>query len=109
MTQATVHVPIGKIDGRITRPLEDSLAVEEPLEIRVGPRSLSITMRTPGDDFELAAGFLFAEGIISSASQILRITDSGPSIVVVELSPDAVLKPPPAQRGFVMTSACGVC
>jgi FdhD protein len=106
---ATVRVPIGKVEGWTARRQEDILAVEEPLEIRVGPRSLSITMRTPGDDFELAAGFLFAEGVISSASQILRIADYGPNIVVVELSPDAVLKPPPAQRGFVMTSACGVC
>src|SRR5713226_2224290 len=86
MTPATVRVPIGKVDGRITRWCEDILAVEEPLEIRVGSRSLSVTMRTPGHDFELAAGFLFAEDIISSASQIRGMTNSGPNIVVVELS-----------------------
>jgi FdhD protein len=95
VTPATVRVPIGKVEGWSTRLPEDIVAVEEPVEIRVGPRSLSITMRTPGDDFELAAGFLFAEGVISSASQILRITDSGLNIVVVELSPDAVMKPRP--------------
>src|ERR1700686_3095731 len=101
MTQATVRVPIGKIEGRITHLQEDSLAVEEPLEIRVGSRSLSITMRTPGHDFELAAGFLFAEDIISSASQIRGMTSLRPNVVVVELSSDAVIQPPTSQRGFM--------
>src|SRR5229473_4483145 len=109
MTPATIRVPIGKIKGRVTRPQEDSLAVEEPLEIRVGSRSLSVTMRTPGHDFELAAGFLFAEDIISSASQIRGMTNSAPNIVVVELSQYAVIEPPRSQRSFMMTSACGLC
>ncbi len=109
MTLATVRVPIGKVDGRLTRLQEDILAVEEPLEIRVGSRSLSVTMRTPGHDFELAAGFLFAEDIISSASQIRGMTNSAPNIVVVELSQYAVIEPPRSQRGFMMTSACGLC
>lgn len=97
------------MDGRIARPYDDILAVEEPLEIRVGPRSLSVTMRTPGHDFELAAGFLFAEDIISGAGDIRGMTNSGPNVVVVELSTDAVIDHPKSQRGFVMTSACGVC
>src|ERR1700694_4677394 len=109
MTQATVRVPIDKVDGRITRLREDSLAVEEPLEIRMSSRSLSVTMRTPGHDFELAAGFLFAEDIISSASQIRGMTSSRPNIVEVELATDIVIKAQPSQRGFMMTSACGVC
>ena len=109
MTQATVRVPIGKIEGRITRLQEDSLAVEEPLEIRVGSTSLSVTMRTPGHDFELAAGFLFAEDIISGASQIRAMASPQPNVVAVELLPDAVIERPKSQRGFVMTSACGVC
>jgi FdhD protein len=109
MTPATVRVPIGKVDGRVARRQEDLLAVEEALEIRVGSRSLSVTMRTPGHDGELAAGFLFAEGIITNASQILGIGTTAPNIVDVELSADAVIQEPPQQRGFVMTSACGVC
>jgi FdhD protein len=109
MTQATVHVHIGKVVGRIARPQEDSLAVEEPLEIRVGDKSLSVTMRTPGHDFELAAGFLFAEDIISSASEIRGMTSPRPNVVAVELSADAVVERPKSQRGFVMTSACGLC
>src|SRR5438270_10066065 len=107
MTRATVQVPIGRIDGRIERRQEDLLAVEDPLEIRVGARSLSVTMRTPGHDFELATGFLFAERIISGAGQILGMTTPRPNIVEVELAPDAIIERPKSQRGFVMTSACG--
>src|SRR5882757_8790651 len=102
MTQATVRVPIGKIEGRITRLQEDNLAVEEPLEIRVGSRSLSVTMRTPGHDFELATGFLFAENIISGAGQIRGMTNSRLNVVEVELARDAVIESPKPQRGFVM-------
>src|SRR5258706_2347347 len=109
MTQASVRVPIGKIEVRVTRLLEDSLAVEDPLEIRVGSRSLSVTMRTPGHDFELAAGFLFAEDIISRASDIRAMTSSRPNIVEVELSTSITIKAPTSQRGFMMTSACGLC
>src|SRR2546425_4640022 len=109
MTRATVRVPIGKVEGCVARPQEDLLAIEEPLEIRVGSKSLSVTMRTPGHDFELAAGFLFAEGIVSSARQIRRITNSEPNIVVVELSAEVVIQPAQSQRGFMMTSACGLC
>lgn len=91
---------------------EDLLAVEAPLEIRAGQRSLSVTMRTPGQDFELAAGFLFAEGVISGSSQIRLPSDStneDPNILEIELSPDAVLDPASLQRNFITTSACGVC
>ena len=109
MTGATVRVPIGKIEGRTKRLQEDLLAVEEPLEIRVGSRSLSVTMRTPGHDFELAAGFLFAEGIISNAGQIRGMTNSRLNVVEVELAHDAVIESPKPQRGFIMTSACGLC
>jgi FdhD protein len=109
MMHATVRLPIGKVEGRITRRREDLLAVEEPLEIRVGAQSVSVTMRTPGHDFELAAGFLFAEDIIRSASQIREITSTAPNIVNVELSSEVVIQPANSQRGFIMTSACGVC
>src|SRR5260370_34565503 len=66
-------------------------------------------MRTPGRDFELAAGFLVDEDIISSASGIRAMTSPRPNVVVVELWSDAVMERPKAQRGFVMTSACGLC
>src|ERR1039458_10820442 len=80
MTPATVRVRIGRVDGGLSWRQEDLLAVEEPLEIRVGSRSLSVTMRTPGHDCELAAGFLLAEDIIANASQILAIANAAPNI-----------------------------
>src|SRR6202171_3246656 len=109
MPPASVRVPIRKVDGQFTRLQEDILAVEEPLEIRVGSRSLSVTMRTPGHDFELAAGFLFAEDIISSASQIRGMTNSAQNIVEVDLSTNTLIEAPTSQRSFMMTSACGLC
>jgi FdhD protein len=74
--------------------------------------SINVTMRTPGTDFELAAGFLFSEGIIGSASQILslgRPSDGSLDVVVVELDGES-RRSVPAQRNFTMTSAaCGLC
>ena len=60
-------------DGRV-EARQDDLAVEEPLEIRIGEHPLTVTMRTPGHDFELAAGFLFTEGIVQRADQIISIS-----------------------------------
>lgn len=113
MTLSMVRVPIVTLLQRgLTENREDSLAVEEPLEIRVGGKSISVTMRTPGNDSELAAGFLFSEGIVSKPSQIAGITrmpDGNPNIVVVSLSLEVSIKPIVVQRAFVMTSACGLC
>jgi FdhD protein len=99
--------------GRRTR--FDDLAPEEPLEIRVGGGPLAVTMRTPGHDFELAAGFLLAEGVVGSGDEIAAIrycTDgAGPqeyNMVDVLLRP-GVEPPAAAARRFVATSACGVC
>jgi FdhD protein len=108
---ALVGVHIGRMEGCAASRTDDVLAVEEPLEIRLGDRSLSITMRTPGNDFELAAGFLHSEGMIANAGQILsmdRPANGADDIVVVELNyePRGRVQP---QRNFVMTSACGVC
>jgi FdhD protein len=116
VTPATVRVSVSRVvsdvGGAAGWADEDVLAVEEPLEIRLGDRSLSITMRTPGNDSELAAGFLFAEGIVSTADQIVAICpspDGNPSLIIVHLTPDAVVKQREHQRGFAITSACGVC
>jgi FdhD protein len=98
----------------------DVLAAEEPLGIRVDGTALSMTMRTPGDDIELAAGFLVSEAVISSPSQIagMRVCDGTScghsehdrlgNIVDVALAP-GVTVPPGVQRSFLTTSACGVC
>ena len=114
MSVAVIPVPIGRVEGYTTSRADDLLAVEAPLEIRLYARSLSITMRTPGNDFELVAGFLFSEGMIRSLADIRsmdRLSDGSPNIVVVRLdlesdTPDQVQR---NQRNFLMTSACGVC
>jgi FdhD protein len=108
---ASVGVHIGRVEGCDTSRTDDVLAVEEPLEIRLGDRSLSITKRTPGNDFELAAGFLHSEGMIANAGQILFMghpADGSDNVVVVELDGEPRERVQP-QRNFVMTSACGVC
>ncbi|MDP1560738.1 MAG: formate dehydrogenase accessory sulfurtransferase FdhD [Pirellulaceae bacterium] len=101
----------------------DLVAIEEPLEIRLqyGPthqrisRSLSITMRTPGDDYELAVGFLLSEGIINRASDVLNFEDSillaepTANIVRVAVSPDVSVDIEKLQRHFYTTSSCGLC
>ena len=104
---------------------QDQVAVEEPVEIRVicGPlekrvmRSVSITMRTPGNDEELAAGFLLTEGILTSPDQIADIQLRGVdpdgvvtgNIVRVEVRPEVDLDLNRLQRNFFTTSSCGVC
>lgn len=97
---------------------DDVLAVEEPLEIRVAWRSggeqrekpISVTMRTPGDDFDLAAGFLFTEGLIRSGSEIDGIRQWGsPNVVRVALVDGATIDAAKLDRHFYTTSSCGVC
>jgi len=103
---------------------EDVLAAEEPLEIRIehGPvgarrrRSVSVTMRTPGADPALAVGFLFAEGIIRNADEVVRASSCGPpgkrglrNVVRVELAPGVGVDEQRLARNFVSNSACGLC
>ena len=121
-----VEVPVEKVNGRCVSTAQgDLLAVEEPLEIRLGfglagkrtHRSISITMRTPGDDFELAAGFLFTEGIIHDCDQIEAIRHCGPAIgenrnrnvVRLELQPGVEIDFKRLERHFYTSSSCGVC
>jgi len=110
VSTASVSVHIGRVTGCEASRTEDVLAVEEALEIRLGDRSLSITMRTPGNDFELVAGFLYSEGMISDAGEILsmgHVGDRGDTVVVELVGEPRT--PAQPQRNFVMTSACGVC
>ena len=90
-------------------PRADLLAVEEPLEIRVGGMPLSVTMRTPGDDIDLAAGFLAAEGVISSAADLSQIKMCDGNVADVTLAPGVSGPGDRLLRQFVTTSACGVC
>ena len=98
--------------------LVDTLAVEEPLEIRLGyrdprkgrtHRSVAITMRTPGDDLALALGFLFNESILDRYAAIQTIEQSADNVVRVELHDTAVFDPLRLERNFYVTSSCGVC
>jgi FdhD protein len=102
-------------DGHFHRK-DDYLAAEEPLEIRVGGEPLSVTMRTPGHDLELAAGFLFTEGIVGSGDQIIslrpEVSDENPhvgNLVQAELVPEAIPDFSKMQRHFFAASSCGIC
>jgi FdhD protein len=95
---------------------EDTLAVEEPLEIRLGNLSYSVTMRTPGDDFDLVAGFLLSEGVIWEPGQLLSLRfcagedENGVqtfNVVEAQLRPDVVL--PEIGRNVYTSSSCGIC
>jgi FdhD protein len=125
MAPSSYAVDISKVvDGRRVEQ-HDEVAIEEPLEIRLAwstpdgraTRSISITMRTPGNDNELAAGFLFSESIIRGRSDIAAIETCGPrapdsgnhNVVRVELAPDVDVDLGRLQRHFYTTSSCGVC
>ncbi|MGI5403916.1 formate dehydrogenase accessory sulfurtransferase FdhD [Streptomyces sp. CA-135486] len=104
-------------DGAVTsRP--DTLVAEEPLEIRLGGKPLAITMRTPGDDFALAAGFLVSEGVLGSAADVRNIVycagakDDGTNtynVVDVQLAPGVPVPDITLERNIYTTSSCGLC
>lgn len=118
-------VEITKINHQNIDYAIDLLAVEEPMEIRIGygsvdmreQKNIAVTMRTPGNDFELALGFLFTEGIINDASQVYKIQyctelntlENKENIVRVELHPDISIDLSHLNRNFYTTSSCGVC
>lgn len=126
MNQPSVkHTQIVKHQQGQNLPTVDLLAVEEPLEIRLGygpannrqQQNIAVTMRTPGNDFELATGFLFTEGIITNVNQIysikyctdLNTTEQNYNIIRVELKEDVVFNTAVLNRNFYSTSSCGVC
>ena len=96
------------------RSVQDTLAAEEPLEIRVEGAPMTVTMRTPGHDVELAAGFLLTEGIIRSRDQIATIHSTAPqnlarnNVVEVELT-NSDFERSALQRNFFTASSCGIC
>ncbi len=134
MSQTSVE----RVTERTSRQALDSLAIEEPLEIQLnyGPsnsrqtRSISVTMRTPGNDFDLAAGFLMTEGVIQDANDVEQISYAGHlfssgelsppavdalkvsskrNIVRVDLATDVMVSLATLQRNFYTTSSCGIC
>jgi FdhD protein len=120
VTEATIDVMVERMHaGGVSVPERDALAVEEPLEIQLdattGSQSLrktiSVTMRTPGRDAELAVGFLFTEGIIADRAQIEHVSDpdGAANLVCVRLTADATVDLDRLARHFYTTSSCGVC
>ena len=102
-------------DGKLRRK-DDYLAAEEPLEIRIGEHPISVTMRTPGHDLELAAGFLFTEGIVQRGEQILALESSSEgdagkrgNMVQATLAPEAMPDFEKMRRHFFASSSCGIC
>ena len=106
-----------EVGGR-PRVREDRLAAEEPLEIRIGGRPLAVTMRTPGHDIELAAGFLVSEGVVRQREDIVTArycagaTDEGVNtynVLDVQLAPGVTLPETGLERSIYTSSSCGVC
>jgi FdhD protein len=137
--RASMEVMIDKVTGHSSRHIQDTLAVEEPLEIQLAygsqdarsVKSISVTMRTPGHDFDLAAGFLMTEGVVRDANDIEQIVyaagsigettqennatqsalpyQPGKNVVRVELTPDVAVSLANLERNFYTTSSCGIC
>jgi FdhD protein len=112
--RSVLRIDLEAPGGPARRP--DDLAAEEPFEIRVGKAPLAVTMRTPGDDLDLALGFLFTEGVIRSAAdvrtaQLCAGTDTPNTYNVADVVLDPAVPPPATDpsRNFYTTSSCGVC
>jgi FdhD protein len=119
MGRVTVRRPVLRLsaDGERQRP--DTLAVEEPFEIRVNGSPLTVTMRTPGDDVDLAHGFLLTEGVIGDREDVLTARYCAGSsdvdglntynLMDIQLAPGVPPPDPSVTRNFYTTSSCGVC
>lgn len=120
MQPQLLETTISRLEHGVLVDTRDYLAIEEPLEIRLNyvdetlrcEKTLSITMRTPGNDAELAAGFLFTEGVLRSPAAVTKISAGGTlgdNVVRVCLADDAPVVWPHMERHFYATSSCGVC
>jgi len=116
------RVEVWTVDGGQARRRADQVVTEEPMELRLlagrAKRTVAITMRTPGNDFELTAGFLFGEGVVGSRDQISQISycvdpdvdaEQQYNIVQVTLRGGVLPDLAPLERHFYTTSACGIC
>ncbi|MGW5421923.1 formate dehydrogenase accessory sulfurtransferase FdhD [Streptomyces sp. NPDC003943] len=118
MGRVTERRRVVRIRGGAVSSRPDTLVAEEPLEIRLNGRPIAITMRTPGDDFALAAGFLVSEGVLAAASDVRNIVycagakDDGTNtynVVDVKLAPEVVVPDITLERNVYTTSSCGLC
>src|SRR5438552_4258934 len=117
MADKTTSVEVTRVAAHDDRA-DDVVAIEEPLEISAAwtargephEKNISVTMRTPGDDFDLAAGFLFTEGIVGRREDIESIRHWGsPNVVRVALREGVTLDASKLDRHFYTTSSCGIC
>jgi FdhD protein len=108
-----LEASVVRVRGGVATSVRDWLAVERPLEIQARAaglvRVISTTMRTPGEDRALAAGFLFGERVVTDGGQILSLETVDEDTVVVELAAEAEAALETARRPFVTSGACGVC
>lgn len=117
MGNLTTREPVLRLSAAGESRVRDTLVVEEPLEIRVGGRQIAVTMRTPGDDFDLIAGYLVGEGVIRSPGQLTRMRfcaednagEGTLNVVDMDLAPGTELPVWSLDRTTYTTSACGVC
>lgn len=118
MGRTTARRRVLRLGGPVEIERPDTLVVEEPLEIRVAGTSLAVTMRTPGDDMDLAAGFLVSEGVVGARDELRAMrycagaTSDGENtynLLDVDLSPDVAPPDPSLARAFFTTSSCGLC
>src|SRR5512139_2503897 len=111
---AVASVEVGRVTGSLSAISSDELSVEEPLEIRLAGHAtgaastVAVTMRTPGDDVELAAGFLVTEGIIADFGAVASIAhcDANGNVVEARLEPGATGVRLPEARHFFASSSC---
>ncbi|OZM74236.1 sulfurtransferase FdhD [Amycolatopsis antarctica] len=118
MGRVTVRRPVRMISANGERSRPDALAAEEPMEVRVGGRALAVTMRTPGNDIELAHGFLLTEGVVGDREDVRAarycdgVDEQGRNTYnVLDLTLAEGVPPPETgvERNFYTTSSCGVC
>ncbi|MFF1558334.1 formate dehydrogenase accessory sulfurtransferase FdhD [Streptomyces sp. NPDC058279] len=118
MGRVTERRRVVRIRGGVAGTRPDTLVAEEPLEIRLNGKPLAITMRTPGDDFALAVGFLVSEGVLAHASDVQAVTycegatDEGTNtynVVNVRLAAGVALPDISLERNVYTTSSCGLC
>jgi len=118
VSRLTVRRRVVRLRDGVRSERPDTLAAEEPLEIRVGGRSLAITMRTPGADMDLAVGFLLSEGVVHAAGDVAAMrycsgTDAQGrqtyNVLDVALAPDVAAPDPSLERAFYTSSSCGIC
>ena len=118
MGRVTERRRVLRVRGAAASHRSDTLVAEEPLEIRLNGKPLAITMRTPGDDFDLATGFLVSEGVLGAADELASVvycagaTVDGSNtynVVDVRLAPGVVVPDITLERNVYTTSSCGLC